>query len=98
MCRQNSLRLRGIAVGSRFLDRDVDRLLDGSYLETFAIDRVVEELDTVAANGAVACVATPALDASAALHRDESDRFGPVLGGSSTPGSLRISRAGSLRR
>lgn len=72
--------LRGSAGGSRFLDRDLDRLLDGNYLKTFAIDRVAEELDTVAAIGAVAGVAMPVLDASAALHRDASDRFGPALG------------------
>lgn len=72
--------LRESAGGSRFLDDHLSRLLEGDYFATFGIDRVVEELDTVAAMGAAAAVATPVLDASATLHRQALDRFGPVLG------------------
>lgn len=43
--------LRGSAGGSHFLDHHLSSLLDGDYLTTFGIDRVVEELDTITACG-----------------------------------------------
>lgn len=50
------------------------------YLATFNVDRVVEELDTVAALAGAASVSSPVLDASADVHRRALARFGPVLG------------------
>jgi len=72
--------LRDSAGGSRFLDEHLGRLLDGDYLTTFGIDRVVEELDTVGALSRAADVPTPVLDASADLHRSALARYGPVPG------------------
>ncbi|QZQ55568.1 NAD-binding protein [Curtobacterium sp. TC1] len=72
--------LRVSAGSSRFLEHDADRLLDGDYLTTFGIDRVVEELDTVASLRADSGVDSPVLDASAALHRAALDRYGDALG------------------
>lgn len=72
--------LRESAGGSRFLDEHLHALLGGDYLESFGIDRVVEELDTVGSMSRAAGVTTPMLDSSAQLHRVALDRFGPVLG------------------
>lgn len=72
--------LRDSAGGSRFLDDHAGRLLDGDYLTTFGLDRVVDELDAVAAMGRVAGAPTPVLDASGAAHRAALERYGPELG------------------
>ncbi|WP_223627257.1 NAD(P)-dependent oxidoreductase [Microbacterium sp. EST19A] len=90
--------LRDSAGGSRFLDDHLDKLLEGDYFATFGIDRVVEELDTIAAMSASAGVATPMLDASAALHHQALDRFGPVLGELLTVRLLEASAGQQLRR
>ncbi|WP_336643804.1 NAD(P)-dependent oxidoreductase [Microbacterium sp. MMO-113] len=72
--------LRDSAGGSRFLDEHAGRLLDGDYLTTFGVDRVVEELDTISTMARTAQVATPVLDASSSLHHAALDHFGPELG------------------
>jgi 3-hydroxyisobutyrate dehydrogenase-like beta-hydroxyacid dehydrogenase len=72
--------LDGSAGGSAALTNHVPRLLDGDYLETFGLDRVVEELRTVRALGTDSGSATPVLDASADLHEAALERFGPALG------------------
>ncbi|NIZ91368.1 NAD(P)-dependent oxidoreductase [Kineococcus rubinsiae] len=72
--------LRDSAGGSRFLDDHLGRLLDGDYLTTFGIDRVVEELDTVDTMSRATEVPTPVLDASAQLHRAALERYGPQPG------------------
>ncbi|WIB77976.1 NAD(P)-dependent oxidoreductase [Curtobacterium sp. MCPF17_002] len=72
--------LRDSAGGSRFLDDHLGRLLDGDYLTTFGIDRIVEELGTIHSMSRTANVATPMLDASARLHRAALERYGPELG------------------
>ncbi|WIE74089.1 NAD(P)-dependent oxidoreductase [Curtobacterium sp. MCJR17_020] len=72
--------LRGSAGSSQFLEHDAGRLLDGDYLTTFGIDRVVEELDIVASLRADSGVDSPVLDASAVLHREALDRYGDRLG------------------
>lgn len=72
--------LRGSAGSSRFMDEHLTRLLDGDYLLTFGIDRVVEELGTISAMSRAADVTTPMFDTSARLHRAALERFGPVLG------------------
>jgi 3-hydroxyisobutyrate dehydrogenase-like beta-hydroxyacid dehydrogenase len=55
-------------------------MFEGDYLASFGIDRVVEELGTVAALARSASTASPMLDASADLHRQALARFGPVPG------------------
>lgn len=72
--------LRDSSGGSRFMDEHLGRLLDGDYLETFGIDRVVEELDTIGNMARSADVPTGVLDASARLHHQAFERFGPALG------------------
>ncbi len=72
--------LRRSAGGSAFIDRHLDALLDGDYLESFGIDRVVEELDTVAALASEAGLPAPLANLVAALHREALERFGPVGG------------------
>jgi 3-hydroxyisobutyrate dehydrogenase len=65
---------------SAFLSHDAARLLAGDYAETFGIDRVVEELDTIEELASEA--GTPASLSSivAALHREALARFGAVDG------------------
>lgn len=65
---------------SRFVRQDLSKLLDGDYLATFGIDRVVEELDTLTRMAERTRTSAPLLDASAGLHREALDRFGPQLG------------------
>jgi 3-hydroxyisobutyrate dehydrogenase-like beta-hydroxyacid dehydrogenase len=72
--------LRDSAGGSVFMSEYLPRLLDGDYLETFGVDRVVEELTTVAEVSRDAGAVTPVLDASAEVHRAALQRFGPVPG------------------
>lgn len=72
--------LRDSAGGSRFLDDHAGRLLQGDYLTTFGIDRVVEELDTITTMARTAQVPTPVLDASSSLHHAALGHFGPGLG------------------
>jgi len=68
------------AGGSVFADRHLGPMLDGDPFATFGIDRVVEELDTVAALGTDTGTPMPVLGASAAVHRAALARYGPELG------------------
>ena len=76
--------LRGVlgrsAAGSAFLDEYGDALLAGDVLPTFGIDRVVEELDTLAALAAEASSPFELSSVVARLHREALERFGPVDG------------------
>ena len=66
------------AAGSRFLDEYLGRLLDGDDVETFGIDRVVEELETLRN-----LAGESPFEVSAAvtrLHREALERFGAVDG------------------
>ncbi|WP_350353266.1 NAD(P)-binding domain-containing protein [Microbacterium sp. A8/3-1] len=72
--------LQGSADGSRFLDEHLVRLLDGDYLETLGIVRVVEELNTIRTMSEAAGVTTPLLNTSRQLHHAAFDRFGPAIG------------------
>ena len=72
--------LRDGAGGSSFASHQLENLLDGDYLETFEISRVVEELDTIASLAHTTGTATRMLDVSAAVHRAASERYGPSLG------------------
>lgn len=68
------------AGGSRFIDEYLDRLLEGDYAETFGVDRVVEELDTLASLAQQEGVPFELSRLVARLHREALDRFGPVPG------------------
>lgn len=68
------------AGSSRMLEQHFPRVLDGDYLTSFGIDRVVEELATIAAMRTEVGADTPLLDASARLHSEALERFGPVPG------------------
>ncbi|WP_181420053.1 NAD(P)-dependent oxidoreductase [Curtobacterium sp. MCPF17_003] len=72
--------LQASAGGSRFLDEHADQLLDGDYLPSFGIDRVVEELDTIRRLQDVAGVNASMLNASARHHHAALDQYGPALG------------------
>jgi 3-hydroxyisobutyrate dehydrogenase-like beta-hydroxyacid dehydrogenase len=72
--------LAASAGGSAFIDRHLDALLAGDYLEDFGLDRVVEELDTLV--GIADRTGTP-FELSGLvtrLHRAALERFGPVEG------------------
>ncbi|CAN5281960.1 NAD(P)-dependent oxidoreductase [soil metagenome] len=68
------------AGGSAFIDEYLDRLLERDYAETFGIDRVVEELDTLAALAQQEGVPFELSSLVARLHREALERFGPVPG------------------
>jgi 3-hydroxyisobutyrate dehydrogenase-like beta-hydroxyacid dehydrogenase len=72
--------LAASAGGSRFIDDYLDSLLRGDYLESFGIDRVVEELDTVAAIAAETGMPFALSEVVARVHRDALEAFGPVDG------------------
>jgi 3-hydroxyisobutyrate dehydrogenase-like beta-hydroxyacid dehydrogenase len=77
-------RLRDIlsrsAGGSVFLDRHAPALLAGDYLESFGIDRVVEELDVLSALAKRSGVPFELSDTVARLHREALEAFGAVDG------------------
>lgn len=77
-------RLRDIlatsAGGSVFIDEYLDRLLDGDYLESFGIDRVVEELDILASLASQQGVPFELSATVGRLHREALERFGAVPG------------------
>lgn len=85
------------AGGSHFMTHHLDALLRGDYMESFGIDRIVEELDTV--TDLAAATETPAgvTGMVATLHREASDRFGPV-DGELLVAKLLEQRAGQLLR
>lgn len=68
------------AGGSHFVSQHLDSLLRGDYLETFGIDRIVEELDTVEDLATAAGTPHALTGVVAQLHRHALDRFGPVDG------------------
>ncbi len=72
--------LAGSAGGSAFLDGYLERLLDGDNLATFGLDRVVEELETIAALAREAGVPFELSRQVVQLHRDALERFGAVDG------------------
>ncbi|ARJ04897.1 3-hydroxyisobutyrate dehydrogenase [Cnuibacter physcomitrellae] len=65
---------------SRFLDREVDHVLAGDLMPEFGIDRVVDELRSVAALADAGQVEASVLDASLRVHVAALDRYGPALG------------------
>ena len=68
------------AGGSVFIDEYLDRLLEGDYLETFGLDRVVEELDTLASLARQEGVPFELSSLVARLHGEALERFGAVDG------------------
>lgn len=72
--------LRDSPGGSTYLNEHVDALMKGDYLETFALDRVIEELrilrDHAANTGTPFEVSALILD----LHERARQRFGPAHG------------------
>ena len=76
--------LRGIlarsAAGGRFLEGPARALLAGDYLETFGLDRVVEELDALSAIARERGVPFVVADTVARLHREALAEFGPLQG------------------
>jgi 3-hydroxyisobutyrate dehydrogenase-like beta-hydroxyacid dehydrogenase len=68
------------AGGSVFIDEYLDRLLDGDYLESFGIDRCVEELETLASLARDGEVPFELSATVARLHREALERFGAVDG------------------
>ena len=68
------------AGGSVFIDEYLDSLLGGDYLETFGLDRVVEELDTLASLARQEGVPFELSELVARLHREALERFGAVPG------------------
>jgi 3-hydroxyisobutyrate dehydrogenase-like beta-hydroxyacid dehydrogenase len=72
--------LASSAGGSVFLDDYAESLLAGDYLETFGIDRVVEELDILVRLAAERRVPFELSELVARTHREALARFGAVDG------------------
>lgn len=72
--------LRQSAGASAFMSTHLDHLLQGDYLESFGLDRVVEELDSVVAMADEAGTPAPTLSTVAALHREALLAYGPIDG------------------
>ena len=72
--------LAGSAGGSVFIDEYLDRLLEGDYLQSFGIDRCVEELDTLASLAAEEGVPFELSSVVVRMHREALERFGAVDG------------------
>lgn len=70
--------LPGSPGGSAFMTGYLDRLLAGDDVETFGVDRVVEELDTLV--GLAKDLPFELSTLVARLHRETFERFGPVDG------------------
>ena len=72
--------LASSAGGSVFIDDYLDSLLAGDYLETFGIDRCVEELETLVRLAARADVPFELSRVVTRLHREALERFGAIDG------------------
>ena len=68
------------AGGSAFLDRHVDRLLAGDYMDDFPLDRCVAELRNISELAREAGTPAEVTELVTRIHEDALDRFGPVLG------------------
>ena len=68
------------AGGSVFIDEYLDRLLEGDYLESFGIDRCVEELEVLAGLAAAEGIPFELSSLVARLHREALERFGAIDG------------------
>jgi 3-hydroxyisobutyrate dehydrogenase-like beta-hydroxyacid dehydrogenase len=72
--------LASSAGGSVFIDEYLDSLLSGDYLETFGIDRCVEELETLVRLAQGRGVPFELSTLVARLHREALERFGAIDG------------------
>jgi 3-hydroxyisobutyrate dehydrogenase-like beta-hydroxyacid dehydrogenase len=72
--------LASSAGGSVFIDEYLDRLLVGDYLESFGIDRCVEELETLVSLAKGADVPFELSTTVARIHREALERFGAIEG------------------
>ena len=63
-----------------FIDEYLDRLLAGDYLETFGIDRCVEELETLVRLAELHVVPFELSTNVARLYREALERFGAIDG------------------
>jgi 3-hydroxyisobutyrate dehydrogenase len=72
--------LASSAGGSVFIDEYLDRLLGGDYLETFGIDRCVEELETLVSLAQAEGVPFELSSMVTRLHREALERFGAIDG------------------
>jgi 3-hydroxyisobutyrate dehydrogenase-like beta-hydroxyacid dehydrogenase len=72
--------LAASAGGSVFIEEYLDRLLAGDYLETFGIDRCVEELETLVRLAELHAVPFELSTNVARLYRDALKRFGAIDG------------------
>lgn len=72
--------LRRSAGNSVALDDHLGRLLEGDYLETFGIDRAVEELETLVSLAREAGTPFELSGLVARIHAEALQRFGPVPG------------------
>lgn len=68
------------AAASKFIDRDIEALLDGDYLESFGLDRCCEELDAVIALGQELDVPFELSALVACSYQNALARYGPVDG------------------
>jgi 3-hydroxyisobutyrate dehydrogenase-like beta-hydroxyacid dehydrogenase len=68
------------AGGSVFIDEYLDSLLAGDYLETFGIDRCVDELETLVRLAKRRDVPFELSSLVARLHREALERFGAIDG------------------
>lgn len=72
--------LAGSAASSSFLDRDLDRLLDGDYLTTFGLDRCCEELAGITAVAQDLRVPHELMALVERAYQRALRRYGPVDG------------------
>jgi len=68
------------AGGSVFIDEHLDSLLAGDYLETFGLDRVVDELEILRELASERRIPFELSETVARLHREALARFGAVDG------------------
>jgi len=72
--------LASSAASSEFIRRDLEALLGGDYLETFGLDRCVEELATVTALARESGVPFELSELVERVHRRALARYGAVDG------------------
>ena len=72
--------LEGSAGGSAFISQHLPALFDGDYLESFGIDRVVEELEAVRELAEQAGTPAELTTLVAQTHRDALAEFGAIEG------------------
>ena len=90
--------LASSAGGSVFIDEYLDKLLDGDYLESFGLDRIVEELDTLADLAREEGVPFELSELVVRLHRDALEKFGAVDGELLAARLLELRAGRDLRR